>query len=1287
MKKLWFICSLLLLTAFAQAQQFRLSSQGAVSLLSTPDDSTYVVQVVFDGDLTGNSFFPNSIQVGYRLFSQREQLYHITNVANADASQADLTIRELDNSAVDTEGVPIGEVMVYDPGSTGEIPQVPFGSTGAGSNLQAAVVSYNSRLFGSGGDVKDERLATDNQTLTGPRLLDFDGNAHTWDLSEMPLDGLAWKVLTPDGKVLGWYIADGAGDVKFIVDGVLTSDFQNIFLHADERITVGGQENQLFFKGRKVFFELDSLDADQLLNKVIGIDPVTGEMKEVELGSINSKLDTAYVARNIQASEVQSLSDSKDVNFTLSLSDTVTQDYTLILPVVDSISAFDEIVYGDYLTNNLYAIQTQGQDLIRLGNTDRFTTKYFIDRGEKVSITKQGGVYQLQTSQSPVDKFFIEDFLDGTYYERSVFKFKDATYTTSKTPPNGVNPSNIFVTKVRDKAPFGENLLFKSNNFAHGSFTTNWSINRDEMRSAVTSNLNAGIRDIAPDGTNTATIFPFVGVSNFNIQQIVTDLVFDSLEYVTVSIYARYRGAGTGSIKNVFITDRSGFVLSSNIAGPEVLDTTLTRYTFLLQMTRSPLTPSVSFDFEGQDGDTLTLAFAQAERVSIASTYKPTGIVPQVKVLKSDSVFSSLNLINSFVDLNGIYRPTDNDDELLRQAIAYCEGIEDGGGICEGVVLADGMTFTEGEILIPEEFTLKGRGRNQTTVYANLPDSTKSLFILRDDPGAYVAYVTVKDFSVEALDTTALFFECRHTFDVVFENMGMDGSSMTDYLIKIGETGQLGALTSTLRECFLQAATNANILYERCGNLHRIEGGTSGRSFAGVACYTDIGSLVITGWDAENNNMAFDFSQATGGRIAIEGYFEQKSGEPERDFEFGSFGAISFRDCFLTMDRWGFGENPGAISFDGCSFNTGVNFESIQENPLYKGIFIPGPTWEPNSLSVTNCAFVRGTNAEKLRSTYGDKWWFHFDGGSSTKDGGNYGVISSVVNNLESEESRFVESSFEGILGGEIGAANLSFAGADENLATWSDSTNVVDDAAAKIYWNAAVNPITKDTTFEIVTSKITENTNRNLVRLYLEESIQPGDAFTLSFYAKSLGDSTNAAFRVFTEEGAGIQGIVSRDYRRYTIAVDSSSSTYSSLLVQYRNRLAGDSIAIGGWQVNRGRKATPHVPTFGQGSLAGGVAKIGGNMLFTGDFQRTDRAEGTESNTTDGTGDVTITHSLGFTPTNINITPLGTGGSPLLPQVLSNTINSTTFTVRWFTPSTGAPATSEAVEFHWSAE
>jgi hypothetical protein len=99
------------------------------------------------------------------------------------------------------------------------------------------------------------------------------------------------------------------------------------------------------------------------------------------------------------------------------------------------------------------------------------------------------------------------------------------------------------------------------------------------------------------------------------------------------------------------------------------------------------------------------------------------------------------------------------------------------------------------------------------------------------------------------------------------------------------------------------------------------------------------------------------------------------------------------------------------------------------------------------------------------------------------------------------------------------------------------------------------------------------------------------------------------------------------------------------------------------------------------------GEVLIDGNLNLTGDFQRTDRAEGNEDTTTDGTGDVTITHSLGFTPTNINVTPLGTGGSPLLPQVLSNTINSTTFTVRWFTPSTGLAATSAAVNFHWSAE
>ena len=130
--------------------QYRLASDGFVSVVSNPNDTVYVVDVNFFADLTGSGYSPTNLQVGYRLFSQREQLYRIDSVADETFTSARLKLVEIDNAQVDTEGAPVGQVQVFDPGTVETIPQVPFGATGAGSVIQAAVVSYNSRLPSGG---------------------------------------------------------------------------------------------------------------------------------------------------------------------------------------------------------------------------------------------------------------------------------------------------------------------------------------------------------------------------------------------------------------------------------------------------------------------------------------------------------------------------------------------------------------------------------------------------------------------------------------------------------------------------------------------------------------------------------------------------------------------------------------------------------------------------------------------------------------------------------------------------------------------------------------------------------------------------------------------------------------------------------------------------------------------------------------------------------------------------------------------------------------------------------
>lgn len=164
--------------------QYRIVSDGSVSVFSNPNDSTYIVDVNFFADLTGSGYIPTNIpQTGYELFGQREQLYRISAVTDATFTSARLTIIEQDRFGTDTEGSPIGQVMAFNPPDGGKIPQVPFGTTGATSAIQAAVDSWNSRVVSSGsGGVSDSdvRLITSDST-SAERAERIQGDANLID--------------------------------------------------------------------------------------------------------------------------------------------------------------------------------------------------------------------------------------------------------------------------------------------------------------------------------------------------------------------------------------------------------------------------------------------------------------------------------------------------------------------------------------------------------------------------------------------------------------------------------------------------------------------------------------------------------------------------------------------------------------------------------------------------------------------------------------------------------------------------------------------------------------------------------------------------------------------------------------------------------------------------------------------------------------------------------------------------------------------------------------------------
>lgn len=141
-----YILSLLFLCLSVSVQaQFRMVSNNTPSWTSQ-NDSTYTASVSFSADQTGFGYLANQIDSTFWLFTGTEQLYRVDSVWNASFSSADLRVVEVSP----TNGSPAGQVMVFDPDGRKTIPAVPFGSTGSTAQLQAAVVSWNARIVGTG---------------------------------------------------------------------------------------------------------------------------------------------------------------------------------------------------------------------------------------------------------------------------------------------------------------------------------------------------------------------------------------------------------------------------------------------------------------------------------------------------------------------------------------------------------------------------------------------------------------------------------------------------------------------------------------------------------------------------------------------------------------------------------------------------------------------------------------------------------------------------------------------------------------------------------------------------------------------------------------------------------------------------------------------------------------------------------------------------------------------------------------------------------------------------------
>lgn len=140
-----------LMSFFAISQtndQFRLVGSGT---WSTINDSTYQASLSFMSDLSGGGFLATDIVDSFRLFTGVEKIYRVDTVWNKTFSSASVRVVEYNG----TSGIPSGQVMVYNPDGRSTIPQVPFGSTGATAQLQAAVVTYNAKQTATGSTISD----------------------------------------------------------------------------------------------------------------------------------------------------------------------------------------------------------------------------------------------------------------------------------------------------------------------------------------------------------------------------------------------------------------------------------------------------------------------------------------------------------------------------------------------------------------------------------------------------------------------------------------------------------------------------------------------------------------------------------------------------------------------------------------------------------------------------------------------------------------------------------------------------------------------------------------------------------------------------------------------------------------------------------------------------------------------------------------------------------------------------------------------------------------------------